>query len=305
MKFSNVFWGIILIFLGVLFILQNLGMIFFDWRALWRLWPVILVLWGVSILPVKSWIRMVLTLVVLLATLTFMLNRTIEVNSYGYNKESHWWNESHEKNVEQSFAIPLNDSLRSAYLDLDAAAGSFIIHDTTSELLKFEKSGSWMHYNYVLKTSENEAKISIQPESQKNIILRNKNRNRVKISLNTLPVWDINLDVGASAVKFDLSPYKIKNLNVDAGAASFNIKFGNLYSNTYVNIDAGASSITLEIPEESGCDLKISSVLSGKTIHGFERIERGHYRTENFEESENKIFIVVDAAVSSYAITRY
>ncbi|NOX87215.1 MAG: hypothetical protein GXO86_14870 [Chlorobi bacterium] len=304
MKFSNVFWGIILIFLGVLFILQNLGLIFFDWRALWRLWPVILVLWGVSILPVKAWIRMVLTLFVLLATLTFMLNRTVEVN--GINKESHWWwNESYEKNVEQSFTIPLNDTLSSAYLDLDAAAGSFVIRDTTNDLLEFEKSGSWMRYNYVLKTSEDEAKISIQPESQQNIILHNKNQNRVKISLNTLPVWDVNLDVGASAVKFDLSPFKIKDLNVDAGAASFVIKFGDLYPNTYVNIDAGASSITLKIPEESGCDLKISSVLSGKTIHGFEKIERGHYRTENFEESKNKIFIVVDAAVSSYTITRY
>ncbi len=303
MKFSNIFWGVILIFLGVVFILQNLGLVFFDWRSLWRLWPVILVLWGISILPVKSWIRMILTLVVLAATLTFMLNKTVDVNRY--HDETRWWDESNEKNVEQSFTIPYSDTVESTYLDLDAAAGSFTIRDTTSQLLEFEKMGSLVRYKYVLKTSEDETKISIQPAAERNVILHNQNQNRVKIRLNPQPVWDINLDVGASAVKFDLSPFKIKDLNVDAGAASFIIKFGDLYPNTHVNIDAGASSISLQIPEESGCDLRISSVLSGKTIHGFERIERGHYRTENFEESKNKIYVVVDAAVSSYTITRY
>jgi len=303
MKYSNIFWGIILIFLGVLFILQNLGLVFFDWRSLWRLWPVILVLWGISILPVKSWIRMVLTLLVLAATLTFMLNKTVDVNRY--DEETHWWNEPEAKNVEQAFTIPYTDTVESTWLDLDAAAGVYSIRDTSNQLLEFEKSGSLVQYKYILKTSEDETKISIQPEEGGGIILRKQNNNVVRMSLNTHPVWNINLDVGASAVKFDLSPFKVSNLDVDAGAASFVIKFGDRYPNTHVNIDAGASSISLEIPEGSGCDLRVSSVLSGKTIKGFERLERGHYRTDNFEESNNKIFVNVDAAVSSYSVTRY
>lgn len=303
MKFSNVFWGVILIFLGVLFILQNLGMVFFDWRSLWRLWPVILVLWGIAILPAKSWIKLGLTLLVLAGTLVFMFNETVDVNHFEDN--SYWWNEPSKKSVEQSFTIPFNDTVATATLDLDAAAGSFIIRDSTNKLLEFDKRGSWTHYSYVLKTSEDNAKVIIQPESSHHILMRNHDENDVNMSLNTYPVWDINLDVGASSVKFDLSAFKVKNLDVDAGAASFKIKLGDKYPKININIDAGASSIKLQIPEESGCDLKISSVLSGKTIQGFERIERGHYRTGNFEDSKNKIFISVDAAVSSYTITRY
>ncbi|HDO27268.1 MAG TPA: hypothetical protein ENH02_04045 [Bacteroidetes bacterium] len=303
MKFSNVFWGVILIFLGVLFILQNLGMVFFDWRSLWRLWPVILVLWGISILPAKSWIKLGLTLLVLAGTLVFMFNTTVDVNRF--EEGSRWWNEPSKKSIAQSFTIPFNDTVATATLDLDAAAGSFIIRDSTNKLLEFDKRGSWVRYSYVLKTSEDNAKVIIQPESSHHILMRNHDENDVNMSLNTYPVWDINLDVGASSVKFDLSSFKIKNLDVDAGAASFKIKLGDYYPKTNINIDAGASSIKLQIPEQSGCDLKISTVLSGKTIQGFERVERGHYRTENFENSKNKIFISVDAAVSSYTITRY
>ena len=65
MKFSNIFWGVILIFAGVLFILQNLGVINFEWTYLWRLWPVILILWGVSVLPAHSLIKLGLVLLVL------------------------------------------------------------------------------------------------------------------------------------------------------------------------------------------------------------------------------------------------
>jgi len=303
MKFSNVFWGVILIFLGVLFILQNLGMVFFDWRSLWRLWPVILVLWGISILPTKSWIKLGLTLLVLAGTLVFMFNTTVVVNRF--EEGSRWWNEPSKKSIAQSFTIPFNDTVATATLDLDAAAGSFIIRDSTNKLLEFDKRGSWVHYSYVLKTSEDNAEIIIQAESDHHIIIRNHDENNINLSLNTYPVWDINLDVGASSVKFDLSSFKIKNLDVNAGAASFKIKLGDYYPKTNINIDAGASSIKLQIPEQSGCDLKISTVLSGKTIQGFERVERGHYRTENFENSKNKIFISVDAAVSSYTITRY
>jgi hypothetical protein len=39
-------WGLILIVIGVLFILENLGLNAFD--ISWRFWPVILIVWGAS-----------------------------------------------------------------------------------------------------------------------------------------------------------------------------------------------------------------------------------------------------------------
>ncbi|MGB4704092.1 MAG: DUF5668 domain-containing protein [Candidatus Saccharicenans sp.] len=42
----NLVWGLILITLGVLFLLENIG---YDvWRILFKLWPLILIFWGAS-----------------------------------------------------------------------------------------------------------------------------------------------------------------------------------------------------------------------------------------------------------------
>lgn len=307
MKFRNIFWGVVLIFLGVLFILQNLGLIHFNWTYLWRLWPVILVLWGVSILPAHNLIKAGLTLLVLGATVFFMVDQTVEWDTHrgsGHNWNiEEWYDTDESMPIDQSFIIPYEDSVGKASLELDVAAGAFIIEGTTDDLLDFHKRGTKAKYTKLVNQTEDKVEIKISRDDVN--IVRGNSKHNVDISLNQEPVWDINLDVGAAALDFDLSDFKVSGLDLDGGAAAFEIRFGDKYHETYVNIDAGASSIELKIPESSGCDLKISTVLSGRSIHGFEKLEHGHYQTDNFAEAENKIYIEVDAAVSSYSITRY
>ena len=305
MKFSNIFWGVILIFLGVLFILSNLGAIHFDWTHLWRLWPVVLILWGISILPAHGLIKTALTLLVLAGTVYFMVDRTVAWDERRSFRIEKWddWDEADKLPVSQSFSIPYDDSVAAATLDLDLAAGAFYIDDMTDNLIDFSKKGDKVQYSYNIKRTEDSAVIQIEREDTR--IVTGKTNHRVTLNLNTEPLWDLNLDVGAASLEFDLSDFRVRNLDLNGGAASLEIKIGEKYNETYVNIDAGASSIALAIPENSGCDLRISSVLSGKTISGFEKMEHGHYRTDNFDTAVNKIFIEVDAAVSSYEINRY
>lgn len=310
MKFRNIFWGVVLIFIGMLFILQNLHVIHFDWLNLWRLWPVILVLWGVSILPANSWIKLILTLLILGGSIFFMVDQTSSWDDYDYQSKIEWWddwdsNSDQKTSIDQYFDVPFEDSVRFATLNMDAAAGSFVVNQTTDNLIQFDKRGSWTNYSYIVKTLDDRTEVRIEPEDDQVTINTKKKNNSVNLSLNTYPIWSITMDVGASSMNFDLTPYKVEELDIDGGAASFKFKLGDAYEETHVKIDAGASSIKLLIPETSGCDLQISTVLSGRDINGFEKLEHGHYQTENFEESLNKIYINVDAAVSSYTITRY
>lgn len=309
MKFRNIFWGIILIIIGVLFILQNLNIVDFEWVRLWRLWPVLLVLWGVSILPANTWIKSGLLVVVLAGTVYFMLDQTIDwragnnfIEKHGYNFDLDY---DDDRIINQDFDIPYEDSLSMAYLNFDAAAGAFYLNDTTNQLLSFTKRGSGGKYTYAVKRSEDKANIYIEREDGDIRINNNNKSAKIKLALNTEPVWDVNLDVGAAKLDFDLSQFKVKKLDLDGGAASFEIKLGDKYQKSFVNIDAGASEIIIKVPTSSGCDLNLSTVLSGRTITGFEKIDHGHYRTANFDTAKNKIYITVDAAVSSYTITRY
>lgn len=299
MKFRNIFWGIILILVGILFTLENLNIIDFEWYNLWRLWPVILVLWGVSILPVKNMIKVGLVILVLLGSIFYMMDRTVQWRSEEYDIS--YYDDTRSAN--QEFTIPYVDSVATASLDMEVAASTFVLVDESFDLIDFVKKGSSINYKYSVKQTDSSVDVDIY--IQDDIVLKSHSHNRIEMSLNPQPVWNLHFEIGAADVEFDFSGLKISDLDIEGGAAAIMIKLGDDLPDTRVNIETGASSIKVKVPEESGCDLNITSVLSGKSISGFEKIDHGHYRTENFEEAENKIYLVVETAVSSYSIIRY
>lgn len=299
MKFRNIFWGIILILIGILFTLENLNLIDFDWYNLWRLWPVILVLWGVSILPVKNIFKVVLVLLVLAFSIHYTMDRTVEWRDEDYNISY----QHDTKPANQEFTIPYEDSVQTASLSMEIAASTFVLMDQSYDLLDFQKRGSVIDYKYSVSQTDDIVDVDIFMKDE--VVLKSKTHNRIDMSLNPQPDWDMRFEIGAADVNFDLSGLKISRLDIDGGAAAIKLKLGNKYPETNVNIETGASSIKVRVPEESGCDLEITSVMSGKNISGFEKVDHGHYRTENFDTAENKIYLVVETAVSSYSIIRY
>jgi hypothetical protein len=304
MKFRNIFWGIILILLGVLFTLDNMNMIDFAWYNLWRLWPVVLVLWGISILPVRDFIKVILVLLVLGGSVTYMLNDN--VSWYDKDFEVTYFDDDDEydyQKVDQFFTIPFEDTAAFASLEMEVAASKFTLMGEAYELVDFEKKGSTIDYKYSVKHLDDNIDIDIYIEDD--VVIRGKSKNKVDMSLNPFPIWDLSYDVGAADVNMDLTSLKVANLDIEGGAAAFKVKLGNNVPESRVKFETGASSITVKVPEEAGCDLNISAVLSGKTISGFEKIDHGHYQTSNFNEAENKIYIDIETAVSSYSIIRY
>lgn len=315
MKFRNIFWGVILIFVGVLFILQNLGIIYFDWLSLWRLWPVILVLWGVSIIPVNNWIKVILVLLILGASLSFMLNKSVYWESDRHNFElfsdeffdDHFdqdFDEANRRYSTQTFNIPNEDSAKYVELRIEAAAGKFTIDEKTDNLLSFNRKGNSSEYSYILKSSDSTAVIDIEMEST-SVHFGKSHKNTVTIALSDYPIWDIYLEAGAAAIDFDLKEYSINRLSIEGGAASIKIILGNKNEITHLNVEAGASKIVIKVPEASGCLLNLESVFSSKKIKGFEKTDHGKYRTSNFDEAINKVYIDAETAVSSFTIIRY
>ena len=302
MKFRNIFWGMILIFVGILFTLENLNVIDFDWYNLWRLWPVILVLWGVSIIPVKNIIKVVLVLLVLAASVFYMMQETVHWHDANYNISFNS-NDYDNESLVQEFVIPYEDSAQVANLSMEIAASKFALVDESYELIDFEKRGSSINYKYSVKQVDSLVEIDIHIDDEVN--LKSHNHNRVDMSLNPQPVWDLDFEIGAADADLDLAGLKISSINIEGGAAAIKIKLGDDYPETKMNIETGASAINVMVPKESYCELDITSVLSGKNISGFEKVDRGHYITDNYDQSTSKIYIVVEAAVSSYSIIRY
>lgn len=322
MKFRNLFWGIILIFVGTLAILNNLDVIDFAWRKLWNLWPVFLMLWGISILPIKNGVRLGLVIVTLGFTMYYITSQAVYTESEyvtgrGWNNHSRDDDEDSDYFDEDStyiydsadranFLIPYTEGLETATLKFDAVAGNYILKNSTKNLCTFKMTDSEMarYYKYSVKTSGDDAVVDIGTKHHVNLKLNHKNNGEGILRINQAPVWMMDIDAGAAAIDFNMEQFKVKKLTVDAGAADIDLKVGERYPDVKISIDAGASDITIRIPESSGCKVKMDTFLADKTLNGFNKVN-GRYVTPNYEEADNTIYIDIDSAVSSLKIVRY
>jgi hypothetical protein len=125
------------------------------------------------------------------------------------------------------------------------------------------------------------------------------------VSLNPNILWDFDLNVGAAALNMDLTPFLIKEIMLDAGAASVDIKLGSRSDETCLCIDAGASSISIEVPESSACEIISNAELSSKHFEGFMNVNGKVFRTPNYDTAAKKIRIEIDAGISNIDVRRY
>jgi hypothetical protein len=306
MKKGEIFWGILLLTLGVLLLFRNLDIFDFSIRSLLRLWPLIFVFWGIAVLPVKQGIK------VLLAGLTIVLGILIlaftPYNDYrwfewrhdsGYDYRD---DEDEEPTTDQQNISEMYDSVvTSARLNLDAAAGKFYVKKPTGKLFEFNNEGDAEPYNITTTLNDSVAIINVK---HKNKIKSRDLNNSAWLSLNPGPVWDLNINVGAAELEIDFTPFKVERIDIDGGASKIELKLGSKNKYTKVNIDAGASRMNIQVPFESACELRTNTVLSSREIDGFNKISGGLYQTPNFSDSANQIILEIDAAVSSLEVKR-
>ncbi len=317
MSYKKVFWGVILILIGSLFILKNLEIIYFDWEIIFSMWPVLLILWGISILPMKSGIKLILSLAsIVIAFLVVdqyeekvyngfhLWDRDMEFN---YKGDRDWKDEEYNTyQWEQGQKLTADyEGVEKASLDFDAGAGKFMISEASKDYLAtFIRKGEGGKYSMKTRTNGEEQYIEFQLKTAK-FSTKDDVDNSVNVILHPDPLWEFDFDIGAAKIDFDLSEFKTKEIDIDGGASSIDMRLGDRYNETVVEIDAGASELNIEIPRGSGCRVETSTFLSGKSLSGFKEVESNNYETSNYKEASHKIEIKIQAAISDIKITRY
>lgn len=316
MSYKKLFWGILLVVIGTLFILKNLGWIYFDWGTFFHLWPLILILWGISLIPIKDYIKLILSLVAILLTVILVTKfENRNQSSFWHKNNSNWEFEFNDDNENfdstrisgdmQELFQPYDSTIKSATLFFDAAAGDYRLIDSTftDKLMLFRKKGNIGNYSMMSEDSDNSRTINLKIDDSK---IRLKNRgNLVQLYLNPQPAWDFNFDIGAASIDFDLSKFKVNNLKVNGGASSIKLRLGAKNASTNVEVDAGAASMDFFVPESAGVQLRTETVLTSRNINGFTKVSNGLYRTSNYNGAASVINITINAGVSSINVTRY
>jgi len=306
MKASHIFWGLLFVGLGALALVNNFTNIVMDWSTIWKLWPLTIVLIGLSILVKHQYGKSIIAgLAAIILSLAIFASFKTATNFFNHDFNIVFGEDANVEYTTTEFTEQFDPILQFATLNFDAGAGTFNISNTTENLIDAKAEG--VKHNFKLTRFDSDSSTNIDLSMRQKSVFRfgKSYKNNIDVVLNPNPVWDMNFDVGAASMDFDLTQFKTRDITVDMGAASIKIKLGNLYSETKLSVDAGASDINIFIPEESGCKIVIDGALSSKHFSDFDKIDSDNYVTENFDQAENKIYIEIDCGVSSISVERY
>lgn len=108
MNLHKVFWGIFLLLLGVFMLLEHLELFHIHWWYLIHFWPVFIILWGISILPVKNNYKLIISIALVICTIIAIAY--ISEKKPGYFKNDPGILFHHHNNIDEEWDNPYFDA---------------------------------------------------------------------------------------------------------------------------------------------------------------------------------------------------
>lgn len=303
MRLSNFFWGILLILLGGAFLLSNLDLIAIDWSFLWKLWPVLIIYWGITFLPDKIKLPAALIFIIgIIGLLVYagQLNKPMwsgKADDEAFNP----FEESYKKTLK----LPYSEETDQATLNFEGGNGDFIIEETTqSSLVELQQNRKGQNFAFNRNGSGTNATVNIKLAQDSNNT-SNQTNPEAEIKLHAQPEWTLNLNIGAAEADLDLSPFKIDSLMLNAGASNVDLKLGMPEQFTHTVIQTGVSTLEIALPKQAGCRIETETVLTLNNLEDFEKMSDQAYQSANFNESKQKYFIEMKGGLGKFEVNRY
>lgn len=114
----------------------------------------------------------------------------------------------------------------------------------------------------------------------------------------------LNLQTGASDTRLDLSELQVTDLRLGAGASSVNVTLPAGAGHTRVRIEVGAASVSLRVPPDVAARVQFKGALASVDVdrNRFPRTD-GVYQSPGYDAAENKIDIEAEAGVGSLRVS--
>lgn len=307
MKTEQFTWGLILLSVGTILLFQNMGVIEFDWRAVFRLWPVLIIVAGLHVLLPKHRTGRVISILISAAAIGLLayVGMTSADRAFPAAKSSRD-NAFFKNSITQSYS----DSIKWAQLTIEGGGASYKIDGSSDQYVFYAGSkvpfGPYHLLSRLPTTKDSTIRMrfrhGLQDEKERNLPAKQTD---VQIHLHTKPIWDITLHMGAGKADFDLQDFRVSNLRYECGAASVNTRLGKPHGDSNIYVESGAASIKFEIPRSAACRILISSALSTKNFPDFVKQADGSYQTESYESAMDRYTIHLTGGVSTFAVNRY
>ena len=298
---------LILIFIGAVFLLQNVGYLPPNfWVNLWRLWPLILVLVGIELLLAH---RIPWLAVAGLAGAVLVVGAVaINVNSQGQAAPSGVTTSTQtdlggatqaavtlrfgagQLNVGPLDQAQPNQLASTTYTGPPPLApqAQYSVSDGGAGLLEYQSSGRGGPGGFV-------------PFGDGG----GSNSARMDLSLATgVLITSFNIQTGAADTHLDLSRLHVSELDMSVGAATTWLRFPEAAGITTAHISGGASTITLEIPEGVAAQIQHHGGLTTLNVDQtrFPQVSDSLYRSPDYASAQNKVDLNIETGVTTIQI---
>jgi len=276
-------FGILLLFLGVVFLLQNFNVLPWAlWETLWRFWPVLIIIIGLSIL-LKRWNPWLVSIVVL-ALLCACLG--LAIWQYGPSLPA--------KETTINYSEPLGN-LERAKIQLDFTPGSLTVGSLPSSSQNFiEVDSKARNGDRSVKADfhrlGNEGSLHLSTVDEANTGWD------IRLTRNIPLMMDIKSAV--SSMELDLSQLEVTELRMDIDVGTCTMKMPSSAGITSVYIEADVANVEVTIPDGVAAKLK-ADVDLGLFKVDEDRFPRknDYYVSRNFDDAENRIELELDCDI--------
>jgi len=300
----GVFWPLLLIALGLIFLLQNFGVISgVSWLAVASLWPLLLILIGLDIAFARRWPVPTLAVEIAviaagLALLAYSPNLSPGAFAFGGASGTGQTDVSLPRGATQ-LNLTLNGGAIRSY-HVSGGASELIEAHSASPDLRLRVSGG----------SNGRADVGLDQVSSG--FFHPMDEGDIQIRLASDVPTSLTINVGAGEFDVDLSDVRVTDARVDIGASSMRFVVPKPSGDVAIRMNGGASNIVLVVPD--GVDARIAttggllSLRSDNTRLGSGGGTGGcvacgsSVETSGYNAAHDRVTLTISAGVSSIVV---
>jgi hypothetical protein len=310
---SGIVWPLILIVVGSIFLLQNLGVLApTAWLGLWRLWPLLLVLIGIDLLLAH---RRSLAVLVGLVVAIFALGLVagmVDVPGLSAPRQG-----AGPDTTSRAQTQTLRGATQAA-VTLRFGAGQLdvgpLLHAGPDDLASMTYDGPpgaapEAQYSVANGLGRLDYQLSGRAAGGFAPFFANRGggnpESRLNVSLRPDLPLTLTVQTGATQARLDLSQLRVGTLDVSLGAADTWVRLPENAGTTTAHFSGGATSLTLEVPDGVAAQIRTRGGLNTVSIDQtrFPAAGADVYRSPDYATATNKVDITVETGVSTIRVS--
>lgn len=302
-NFGRIAFGLFFICLGVYFLAKNTGFLPNEFEIeidIWKLWPLLIVFAGLSMLSatskISALIGSLITFVVIFAVGYLILSNAEVIEKYASPIKV------------TPIYIEKLASTKGANLNIETSGTSVTVKEGVGPLAKGSFTSNLSKISINSAPKDNWQGIDIKTKS--NLSSKNfptKYVNDLSLALNKNTLFDITLKSNAAKADLNLSSLQMRKIELLADSSNIKTTFQNVPKEIAMKIDVRTSNVTIVVPKTAGVKIISASELSLNNFEGLSDVtepesEKNIYQTKDYNLKSSRIFIDLTSVFSSLAI---